>query len=233
MMKPMIRPIHGLLGLLLVVLLVTLAGCGLSKTPILGGTEPPEKIIEAINGNFEKDAQFAAMISENTYPVWRSSKDTELRFEDCLQSNTGIQLDVLYNKKAYDDNGAGLLKRLLKTVADGDADKAIAALDLDGQTTKVAEYGDYQVVKVDVEHLRVNGDKPDTYQLPVMAVYIYHKNDDKESTIVGGQSTEDEFEHLTRSNDELKDAYDYWDTFFNPNNEKQKPSLQDCVKFFN
>ncbi|TYZ23380.1 hypothetical protein [Selenomonas ruminis] len=205
---------------LFVLLAFSVIGCGSEKS-ILDGFEKPDKIIEAINKNFDSEDQKLSKFSTEYNPVWRMSNGFQLSMEE-NSYRQGIALVLCYDAEILDGETAGsILNKIMKSIMKDDASKAIQQLQLGNDESQEVEAGEYILQKVSIKNLRIDPDEPSTFDLPVTFVRIQRKFDAaayKKMTGYDGKpdayATEAAslkgLEEIIRQDSVLKEAADYF-----------------------
>ena len=223
------------LFLALVLVVMSITGCGADKKDILAGFEKPETIISTFNKNLEGDSHQLQEIPTEDQTVWRMTSGAQLSFIDNTY-NQGVSLLLCYADENMDANEMGtVLQGILKSLGDGDAVQTIEQLKLSEPVSAEAEYGNFVVQKVSAKNLTIDKNSTETFELPVSYIRIERKPDKKamknQETMSGDTATIAGLEELVRRDKQLKEASDYYRHDVKQDNEK--PELVELIHFVN
>ena len=218
---------------LVLLLMLSLTGCGADKKDLLAGFEKPDTIITALNKNLEGDSHQLQKIPTEYQPVWRMTSGAQLTFID-NSFYQGVSLLFCYAENSMDANEAGtVLQGILKPLGDGDAAKTIEQLNLTESNSAEAEYGNFIVQKVSAKNLTIDKDSPKTFDLPISYIRIERKPDkkalEKQGTVPEDTATLAGLEYLIRNDDQLQKASSYYRNEVKQENEE--PSLERLIHF--
>ena len=223
------------LFLALVLVVMSISGCGADKKDILAGFEKPDTIIATFNKNLEGDNHQLQKIPTEYQTVWRMTSGAQLSFIDNTY-NQGVSLLLCYAVENMDANEMGtVLQGILKSLGDGDAVQTIEQLKLSEPVSAEAEYGNFVVQKVSAKNLTIDKNSTETFELPVSYIRIERKPDKKamknQETMSGDTATIAGLEELVRRDKQLKEASDYYRHDVKQDNEK--PELVELIHFVN